>query len=107
MCLKSFYRNAPRTRSHSQRTRARPPPSAPLRFAATSPLRGGGLLLPQRGALGSRCVFDRGALAERSDAYFTSRRDSNFCHSSNNVSKRSLSSWCSRLSGATWSARLA
>src|SRR5690554_3882973 len=38
----------------SQLTRTRPPPSAALRCAATSPLRGGGLLLPWRGVLGSR-----------------------------------------------------
>src|SRR5690554_5680410 len=38
----------------SQLTRTRPPPSAALRYAATSPLRGGGLLLPWRGVLGSR-----------------------------------------------------
>ena len=38
----------------SQPTRTRPPPSAALRCAATSPLRGGGLLLPWQGVLGSR-----------------------------------------------------
>src|SRR5690554_1346659 len=38
----------------SQLTRARPPPSAALRYAATFFLRGGGLLLPWRGELGPR-----------------------------------------------------
>src|SRR5690554_3784082 len=46
----------------SQLTRTRPPPSAALRYAATSPLRGGGLLLPWRGELGPRSgASQRGA----------------------------------------------
>src|SRR5690554_7905207 len=47
----STRRASPRS---SQLTRTRPPPSASLRCAATSPLRGGGLLLPWRGELGRR-----------------------------------------------------
>src|SRR5690554_4312487 len=49
----------------SQLTRTRPPPSAALRCAATSPLRGGGLLLPWRGELGPRSGASQKRLGSR------------------------------------------
>src|SRR5690554_3055668 len=49
----------------SQPLRTRPPPSASLRYAATSPLRGGGLLLPWRGELGPRSGASQKRLGSR------------------------------------------